>query len=124
MTDDRMVRFHARYHGHEHWVMVFDRESAPVLEIIRNKYYSAAGPEDFEAVDDAGCVLVTARKRKMLGYQLGSILRQCAGLRISDREIIKRDVIIASRDAMRITAAAVAKALLERRAATAAELVR
>jgi hypothetical protein len=87
-----------RFESREHWTFVVDVWATAVIDRIFSKYYQGAPTEDFAVI--SGVVngdkfaVVTARKNRMLAWQLNSLLRQIARVRLSDREAAARDLHI------------------------------
>ena len=89
---------HPLYTSREHWLLITDGEGCAVADKIRRKYYNDAPLSDWAAypaiVNGVRLVVVAARKRRMLAYQLNSILRQMTTARLSDRELVGRDIVM------------------------------
>jgi hypothetical protein len=88
------------YQSREFWLLILDAGAMAMADRIAGKYYPGAPVEDFAAipamVNGAPFVAIAARKRKMLAWQLNSLLRQMARVRMTDREAASRDLIIAA----------------------------
>jgi len=88
----------ARFDGHQHWIFVFDGDSGSVLRRIEGKYYDGEANANLEVIvapfQGGMFAVVAAQKKRMLAHQLGSILRQMAGARFTEREIVSRDVLL------------------------------
>jgi hypothetical protein len=92
--------FRKRFDGREHWMFVLDAESNRILVTFEEKYYSPNLDDlDVALMEFEGIpfVLVAARKKRMLAWRLGSLLRQLADVRLSEREIVARDCLIVTR---------------------------
>lgn len=88
----------ARFDGHEHWILIVDRDSGLIPRWIEDKYYRNQASQDFDIIialfQGSMFGVVAARKRKMLAHQLASILRQMAGIRLTEREIVSHDTLL------------------------------
>lgn len=86
------------YAGSEHWILVCDQESRGLLDVIRRRYYQGAEGADLGTVEAGAFTIAAARKRRMMNYQLVSLLRQCTPLRLRERDLA-RDVIVCTKPA-------------------------
>lgn len=108
--------FRERFNGHEHWMFVLDAESNRLLVAFEEKYYTpnlddlGVALMEFEGIP---FVLVAARKKRMLAWKLGSLLRQLADIRLSEREIVARDCLIVTRQHLLETGLALACAIFQ-----------
>ena len=98
--------------GHEFWIIVGDLEKAYLFDKIYSSHYRNAGPEDFHIVLAGGFFFVAARKRRMFGFKLASLLRQAGSPRINEKEIVSQDVLICTQPGLTEIAALVAVAVL------------
>jgi len=91
-----------KFTNHKHWVVVAHGSAVRLLIEIESKYYAGAMNQDFTLITyvERGLVfaVVAARKRHMLPYQLTSMLRQFTDVRLSEREILRRDLLIVAPD--------------------------
>lgn len=87
-----------RFESREHWIFIVDAPALAAIDRIATKYYGGAPVEDFAAipamVNGEPFAIVAARKRRMLAYQLGSLLRRMTRIRLTDRDLVARDLHI------------------------------
>jgi hypothetical protein len=89
-----------KFADREHWMLIVHGSAVGFLIEIERRYYAREKNSDFTLITyvEGGEVfgVVAAKKRHMLGYQLISMLRQFTNVRMSEREILRRDVIVAA----------------------------
>jgi hypothetical protein len=86
------------YDGREHWIVVIHATAVNLLSAIEDRYYAGERIQDLTLI----CTtwrgqpygLVAMRKRNMLAYQYASLLRQAGNTKISERELLRRDVMV------------------------------
>jgi hypothetical protein len=86
------------YDGREHWIAVIHATAVHLLIEIENRYYAGERNQDLTLI----CTtwrgqpygLVAMRKRHMFAYQYASLLRQAGNMKISERELLRRDVMV------------------------------
>jgi hypothetical protein len=108
--------FRERFNGHEYWMFVLDAESNRLLVTFEEKYYSPNLDDlDVALMEFEGIpfVLVAARKKRMLAWKLGSLMRQLADIRLSEREIVSRDCLIVTRRHLQETGLALALSIFQ-----------
>ena len=88
----------AIFAGGEHWLFIVDGPATAVVSRIASRYYDGAETADFAAVpamvNGDQFTVVVARKRRMPGYKLNSLLRQMTRARMTDREVVARDLFV------------------------------
>jgi hypothetical protein len=98
-----------KFIGREHWMMIVHGSAVPFLVEVERKYYSGDRNKDFTLITyvEGGEVfgVVAAKKRHMLGYQLASMLRQFTNVRLNEREMLRRDLIVVAPGKVLIAAA-------------------
>lgn len=102
------------YAGREFWILVCDQESRGLLDVIRRRYYQGADGGDLGMIEAGAFTIAAARKRRMMNYQLVSLLRQCSPLRLRERDLA-RDVIVCTEPANLLPAAMRAAELFQGR---------
>jgi hypothetical protein len=97
------------FESREFWFLIAHGTATPFLIEIEKRYYAGEKNEDFTLITFCRVgevfAVVAAKKRHMLGYQLVSMLRQFTTMRMSEREILRRDLIIVAPDDVVIKAA-------------------
>ena len=86
------------FDGREHWIAVIHATAAGLLSAIEDRYYAGERNQDLTLI----CTtwrgqpygLVAMRKRHMLAYQYASLLRQAGNVKISERELLAKDVMV------------------------------
>ena len=86
------------FDGREHWIAVIHATAVDLLIQIENRYYAGEKNADLTLI----CTtwrgqpygLVAMRKRHMLAYQYASLLRQAGNMKIRERELLRRDVMV------------------------------
>src|SRR5262245_59311678 len=98
-----------KFTDREHWMLIVHGSATPFLIEIEKRYYAGEKNEDFTLITFCRVgevfAVVAAKKRHMLGYQLVSMLRQFTSMRMSEREILRRDLIIVAPGEVLIKAA-------------------
>jgi hypothetical protein len=101
--------FRPLFVGREHWLFVVDEATAPLVGKIVEVYYRSAPADDHTAlpaiVNDYHFWIYALRKKRMLGHQLNSLLREATGIQTTDREITAHDVYVVC-DAQQVSAGA------------------
>lgn len=96
--DEARALLRPRFANGEFWLLIADKDAFILLERIAAKYYRGASVDDWAAipamVNGGAFAVVAARKRLMMNWQLGSLLRQIVGIKLSDREVAGRDLLI------------------------------
>jgi len=87
-----------KFADREHWMLIVHGSATPFLIEIEKRYYAGEKNSDFTLITyvEGGEVfgVVAAKKRHMLGYQLVSMLRQITNVGMSEREILRRDLVV------------------------------
>ncbi|MGH9852505.1 MAG: hypothetical protein ACREBD_21935 [Blastocatellia bacterium] len=98
-----------KFDNREHWLLVIHGSAAPLMIEIEQHYYSGEKNADFTVIT---CVhrgevfgVIAAMKKHMLAYQLLSMLRQATDARLSERELLRRDLVIVAPGEVLVTAA-------------------
>jgi hypothetical protein len=105
-----------KFTGHAHWLMAIHGNAAKLLIEIEQRYYSGEKNSDFTLITGFHCghvfAVVAAKKRHMPAYKLASMLRQYTDVRLSERELLRRDLLIVAPDALMDAATELAFELL------------
>lgn len=87
-----------KFAGHAHWLIVIHGSAAKLLIEIEERYYAGEQNQDFTLITGLHCghvfAVVAAKKRHMPAYKLASMLRQYTDVRLSERELLRRDLLI------------------------------
>ena len=90
------------FEDHEHWILVLHGSAAKLLVEIEQRYYFGERTADFTVITaihhGEAFGIVAASKKWMRPYQLVSLLRQITVVRISEREMIRKDLGIIAPD--------------------------
>jgi|SRR5882672_395872 len=104
------------FDGREHWTMVIHGSALRLLIEIEERYYTGERNPDLTVIATfhrgQPFALVAARKRHMPAYKLASMLRQFTDVRLSERELLKRDLLIVAPDPLMDAATELAASLL------------
>ena len=96
--DEMSNKVRERLNSGEFWILVFDSISVEVLEILERRFYFGEAASDLDVMilrDSAfGLFFVSARKRRMRDFELISILRQRTMIRLKERSLLNRNLII------------------------------
>jgi hypothetical protein len=91
-----------KFTDHAHWLIVIHGSAARLLIKIEERYYAGEKNQGFTLITGfhRGLVfaVVAAKKRHMPAYKLASMLRQYTDIRLSEREILSRDLLIVAPD--------------------------
>jgi hypothetical protein len=89
------------YASREFWLLVAHAEAFRLPLAIALKYYRNAGTADFVTVpamvNGEAFVAIAMRKRRMMNWQYNSLLRQVSKIRLTDREVASRDLLVVAR---------------------------
>jgi hypothetical protein len=87
-----------KFNDREHWMMIVHGSAVRLLIEIEQRYYAGDRNGDFTLITGfhRGHVfaVVAAKKRQMPAYKLASMLRQYTDVRLSERELLRRDLLI------------------------------
>src|SRR5262245_39886331 len=87
-----------KFASKEFWTMIVHGSATGLLVEIETKFYSGDRNQDFTLVtyieDNEVFAVVCARKKWMLAYQLSSMLRRFSEVKISEKNIHRRDLAI------------------------------
>jgi len=90
--------FEEKFSSGECWILILHGSAVGLLIEIEERYYLGDRNADLTVMTfGAGWqafIIVAARKRHMLAYQLKSMFRQYADIHITDRELLRGDAII------------------------------
>jgi hypothetical protein len=87
-----------KFNDRDHWMMIVHGSAASLMIEIESRFYAGEKNDDFTVITSIhqGQVfgLVAAKKKHMLSYQLISMLRQVTDVHLSERELLRRDLVV------------------------------
>ena len=105
-----------KFSDREHWMMIVHGSAVCLLIEIEQRYYAGDRNGDFTLITAFHrghlFAVVAAKKRHMPAYKFASMLRQYTDVRLSERELLRRDLLIIAPDALMDAATELAFELL------------